>query len=127
MSTLAIRLKASKKSRISIPLLQENSVHLILILLALISSLALIYIKDLNRRLFIQYQKYEMAYDQKVREQEQLVLEKTTWSTNNRIQLLASKKLGMMLPSYGKTIMINSKTQKNTLTHASKKTNEKPA
>lgn len=130
MSTATARLFSHSKiskTRIRIPLLQENPVHLVLILLALLSSLTLIYIKDLNRRLFIQYQKYEAAYDKKVREQEQLVLEKTTWSTHNRIQMLASEKLGMMLPSYDKTIVIKTNTRKNNLMHASKQTNEKPA
>ena len=111
---------SSKLIGIRLPLLQENPVHLILILLALISSLTLIYIKDLNRRLFIQYQHLESQHEKKIREHEQLVLEKTTWSTHNRIQMLASEKLGMMVPSIDQTIVINVQARKNNFMHASK-------
>ena len=86
MSTAAARLSSHFKFQsIHLPVFHENSIHLTLVLIILFSALALIYIKDLNRRLFIQYQKFEQAYEQKTKEQQQLVLEKTTWSTHRRI------------------------------------------
>ncbi len=134
MSIAIARLSCSqvKQTKLSLkgirlPLLQENATQLLLIFIALISSLVLIYIKDFNRRLFIQYQNLEYAHIEKVGEQQQLVLEKTTWSTHNRIQLLASEKLGMILPPHEQTIVINAKIRTNRLIHASKQTHEKPA
>ncbi len=53
-------------------------VNFILLATVLISAFALIYIKDLNRRLFIQHQALEAAHDKLYENWENLLLEQST-------------------------------------------------
>jgi len=72
---------------------------LLLVMLLLCSAIGMIYLKDLNRRLFIEYHEL-LAQEQHFQiEKGQLLLEEGAWSAQARIQQLAQSKLSMMLPS----------------------------
>ena len=71
----------------------------ILFLCVFASAVGVVYMKDLNRRLFIQYQGQLQATQQYDIEWGKLLLEQSTWSTQARVQSLARHNLGMVMPS----------------------------
>lgn len=78
----------------------------ILVLALLISALGVIYAKDLNRRLFIQYQGLQRQEQQYQVEWNKLLLEQGAWSTQARIQELAQQQLNMVLPTSQKVVFV---------------------
>lgn len=80
-----------------------------LILAILISALSILYIKDLNRRLFIQYQTLESVGDQVQVDWGKLLLEQGAWSTQSRIQELAQTTLEMRVPAPQEIILVKMK------------------
>ncbi len=72
----------------------------------LISAFAIIYIKDVNRRLFINYQNSQ--YDSNVLKinHEKLLLENSAWNREARIQRLAEQDLNMKIPSTANVIVV---------------------
>lgn len=79
---------------------------ILLIALSIASALAVVYIADLNRRLFIEYQSAQSTHNQLYVEWGRLLLEQSTWSTQARIQSIAEQRLGMQLPSAADIVMI---------------------
>lgn len=71
----------------------------LLIVLMLMSAFVVVYLKDLNRRLFIQYQALEQVSQQHELNWSRLLLEQSTLSTQERIQGIAQSRLGMVLPA----------------------------
>lgn len=67
-------------------------------LLALLSAFALVYIKDYNRRLFIEQQILERQYQIQVNQWSQLLLEQSAWAAQSRIQQVATEQLNMRAP-----------------------------
>lgn len=86
--------------------LKPNFATLLLVLIVLISALSVVYVADLNRRLFIQSQAEQNAQNQMHTDWGKLLLEQTTWSTQARIQALAQERLGMIAPSNANTVII---------------------
>ncbi|WP_423063058.1 cell division protein FtsL [Candidiatus Paracoxiella cheracis] len=74
----------------------------------LLSALGVIYMKDLNRRLFIQYQALQAEKAQSLIQWGKLLLEQSTWSTQLRIQQIAQKQLGMIVPSAKDIVLVES-------------------
>ncbi|PHQ80858.1 MAG: cell division protein FtsL [Coxiella sp. (in: Bacteria)] len=72
---------------------------LILFLCVFASAVGVVYMKDLNRRLFIQYQGLQQAQQQYDVEWGKLLLEQSAWSTQARVQAIAGHDLGMVMPS----------------------------
>lgn len=72
----------------------------------ILSAFALIYVKDLNRRLFIQYQNLQQAQAQEMSRFSKLLLEQSTWSTQARVQRIAQQDLGMQLPTTANTVLV---------------------
>lgn len=62
------------------------------------SALALVYIKDLNRRLSRDYQRLQKQYVGLQTEWEKLLLEQGTWTSQERIQWVAQHELNMHMP-----------------------------
>lgn len=60
-----------------------------------LSAFGIIYLKDLNRRLFIQYQSLQIAHDQLYEDWGKLLLEQSTWATQARIKKIAQNRLSM--------------------------------
>jgi len=77
-----------------------------LILLVLASALTLVYFKDLNRRLFISYQHQTAGMQAAEVRWGKLLLEQSAWSTQERIQSVAQKKLHLMMPASYQIVMI---------------------
>ena len=81
----------------------------ILVFGLLFSALGVIYMKDLNRRLFIQYQALQAQKAQSLIQWGKLLLEQSTWSTQSRIQRIAQKQLGMIVPSAKDIVLVENK------------------
>ncbi len=77
----------------------------VLIGLLIVSAFALVYLKDLNRRLFIQYQTMAHTNQQAQIEWGKLLLEESTWTAQASVQQIASNRLKMVIPT-GKDIIL---------------------
>lgn len=62
-------------------------------------AVGVVYMKDLNRRLFIQYQGLQQMQQQYDVDWGKLLLEQSAWSTQARVQDLATHDLNMVMPS----------------------------
>jgi len=78
----------------------------LLIIISLTSAFSVIYLKDLSRRLFIEYQTLQQNQLQSEIERSKLLLEEGAWSTQARIQDLASSRLAMQSPTTKQIVMI---------------------
>jgi len=76
------------------------------IMLLLVTALSLVYVKDLNRRLFMSYQQQHLVRRNVNVLWGQLLLEQSTWSTQQRIQSIAQHNLKMVMPNPAYIIMI---------------------
>jgi len=79
---------------------------LILLLGLLLSAFGVVYAKDLNRRLFIQYQDQQLAQQQYQVEWSKLLLEQGALSTQARIQFLAQNQLNMVTPQSRDIVLV---------------------
>ena len=78
----------------------------VFIIISLSSAFSVIYLKDLSRRLFMQYQTLQQDQLQNETERSKLLLEEGAWSTQSRIQDLANSRLDMQLPATKQIVMI---------------------
>lgn len=81
-----------------LPLSQQTVVTLIIALGFLISALGIVYVKDLNRRLFIQVDRLKQQEIIADQQWSKLLLEKSTLTAQTRIQTLATTQLNMAMP-----------------------------
>ena len=95
-------------SRTKTPAISSNQFFLVTILISLIlfSAFMIVYIKYLNRRLFIQYQQLQQIEQQARIDRGKLLLERTTLSSQERIQTLAQG-LHMVIPSRKHIVIIS--------------------
>lgn len=77
-----------------------------LIILLLASAFSVIYLKDLSRRLFIRYQHLQQVQQRNEIEWSKLLLEEGAWSTQARIQNIATTQLNMIAPTAKQIVMI---------------------
>jgi len=84
-----------------------------LVILSLCSAFSVIYLKDLSRRLFIQYQTLQHVQQTNEINQSKLLLEKGAWSTQARIQSIATKQLGMAVPASKNIVMLRQQFSMN--------------
>ncbi len=80
---------------------------LIVFLCVFTSAVGVVYMKDLNRRLFIQYQSLQEAQQQYDIDWGKLLLEQSTWSTQARVQSIARHDLGMVMPSRSNVTVVD--------------------
>lgn len=78
----------------------------LLVVLLLASAFSVIYLKDLSRRLFIQYQSLQQVQQVQELAQSKLLLEKGAWSAQSHIQAVASTQLHMVTPSMKQIVML---------------------
>lgn len=83
-------------------------VNLVLLMVLLMSAFTLIYIKDLNRRLFIQHQTLQATHDKLYEDWGSLLLEQSTWSRQARVQKIAEQRLEMSLPAANRVFVLKS-------------------
>lgn len=87
--------------------LTKNSIILAMAIIALLlTAFGVVYLKDLNRRLFIEYQSLQQNRQQYEVEWSKLLLEQSTWSTQSRIQSIAQNQLGMVMPTSKNIVMV---------------------
>lgn len=79
-------------------LLKQFLQMLILIFVVLVSAFTVIYVKDLYRRMFIHYQTLQDEQNQLYVDWGKLLLEQSTWSTQARVQKIATERLSMEAP-----------------------------
>ena len=91
--------KATPFPRIGLVVNSRFVALIILSMTVFASAVGVVYMKDLNRRLFIQYQGLEQAQQQYNVEWGKLLLEQSAWSTQARVQNIARHNLGMVMPS----------------------------
>ncbi|MCH9769360.1 MAG: cell division protein FtsL [Gammaproteobacteria bacterium] len=77
----------------------------------LLSALGVVYMKDLNRRLFIQYQTLLQQRSQYQTQWGKLLLEQSTWSTQASVQNYATKHLNMVMPKSNNVVMVEQDSQ----------------
>jgi cell division protein FtsL len=77
-----------------------------LIALLILSAFAVVYLKDLNRRTFIQYQNMAHANQQARVDWGKLLLEQSTWAAQANIQQSASKRLHMYTPDAKDIVLV---------------------
>jgi len=70
-----------------------------LLVFVVVSSVAVVYVKDFSRRLFIQEQQMQAEQTQSQLNWGKYLLEQSTLSTEARVQALAQKKLNMHMPN----------------------------
>ncbi len=77
-----------------------------LVFLVTISALAVVYTKYRTRVLFVKIQRLERQLEANEIEWGQLQLEQTTWAEHNRIERLARRRLGLVLPQRGAIVYL---------------------
>ncbi len=85
---------------------KQQTLATILILFLLASAFSVIYLKDLSRRLFIQYENLQQTQQQQEVDRSKLLLEEGAWSTQARIQQLATTRLNMSTPTPNQIVML---------------------
>ena len=80
-----------------------------LVILLIVSAFSVIYLKDLSRRLFIRYQHLQQVQQHDEVEWSKLLLEEGAWSTQARVQNIATTQLNMIMPSMKNIVMIESR------------------
>jgi cell division protein FtsL len=73
--------------------------RVLLVLAVVVSAFATVYVKDLQRRLFITYQQQDVLHEQLTMQWGQLLLEQATLSRQDRIVQVANSRLQMRLPT----------------------------
>lgn len=88
-----------------IPLKKQLLVGALIILLVA-SAFSVIYLKDLSRRMFIRYQNLQQVQQHDEVEWSKLLLEEGAWSTQARVQEIATTQLNMVMPAMKDVVMI---------------------
>jgi cell division protein FtsL len=79
---------------------------LVVVFFILISALGVVYVKDLNRRLFITQYKLQAQSEQLQSDSNQLLLEQSAWAAQARVQRVAQLQLQMQIPPSDDVVVI---------------------
>ncbi|MFA6409915.1 MAG: cell division protein FtsL [Gammaproteobacteria bacterium] len=96
-----------ERSSLSFAFSISESGILTLLFAVLLSALALIYFKDLNRCLFINYQETAQVTERLIVEHDQLMLEASAWASPPRVQQIATEKWNMRIPSPEEVVLLD--------------------
>jgi cell division protein FtsL len=77
-----------------------------LVVAIMLSALSVVYVKDLNRRLFIEHQNLQQTNSEISVDYGKLLLEQGVWSAQGRIQTVAINSLNMTIPSSSNIVML---------------------
>jgi cell division protein FtsL len=106
----AVRVLANDRFQSPVPSIlnfkKPKLVNLCLIIALVLSAFSVIYIKDLNRRLFIQYQGQQAIHDKLYEDWGKLLLDQSTWSTHSRVQKIAENRLNMAMPNPKEVVVL---------------------
>lgn len=78
----------------------------LLIVANVISALIVVYARHEHRQLFVQLRKLEQQRDELNQEFTRMQLEQATWAESNRIDQVASERLGMRFPGVAETVVV---------------------
>jgi cell division protein FtsL len=78
----------------------------ILVVAIFATLLGIVYFKDFNRRLFINYQESQQLTSQLNTNYAKLLLEKSAWARQARVQMIAEQRLAMEIPSQAQVVMV---------------------
>ena len=77
--------------------------------LVVVSAFLIVYVKDVNRRLLIDYQ-HQTAQQQRFEiTRGQLLLEESTWARQSRVQRIAENDLNMVMPAGSDIVLLQTK------------------
>lgn len=85
---------------------RQQIIALFLGIALLISALSVIYVTHSTRMLHAIYQRNIVELGQLQVQQDQLLLERSHWMTQSRIQQVAEKQLGMVIPDHHSVVII---------------------
>ncbi|VFN03569.1 MAG: cell division protein FtsL, partial [Candidatus Kentron sp. G] len=72
----------------------------------LASSVGVVYVKHINRSLFVELQKLEQERDAMDVEWGKLALEQSTWATHDRIEQIAKEQLHLTTPNLDAVVLV---------------------
>ena len=78
----------------------------LLLILVFVTAFAVVYVKDLYRRMFIDYQNLQDQQNQLYVDWGKLLLEQSTWSTQARVQKIATERLNMEAPQDKQVVVV---------------------
>ena len=70
------------------------------------SAVSVVYVKHLNRKLFIELQTLERERDRMQEEWGQLLLEQSTWATQERVERIARDRLDLDTPPPNRIVLV---------------------
>ena len=79
---------------------------IILMIAVLFSAFSIVYIRQLDRQLFMNLQTEQHTRDNLHVEWSQLLLEQSAWGTQSRVQTLAENQLDMTLPKQKNIVLV---------------------
>jgi cell division protein FtsL len=82
------------------------AIVLLLLIAVIASALGVIYAREQNRRLFVDYTQLLKEHDELNVEFSRLELEQATWAETNRIEQVARGQLGLVSPAPANTIVV---------------------
>ena len=78
----------------------------VLVVANLVSALAVVHARHQHRQLFVQLSRLERARDELNIEFGRLQLEQATWAETNRIEQVATERLGMSFPANPELLVV---------------------
>ena len=89
------------------PLFPLPELRICVLCLAIFATLlGIVYLKDFNRRLFINYQQEQQLTSQLNTNYAKLLLEKSAWERQARVQMIAEQRLAMEVPSQAQIVLV---------------------
>jgi cell division protein FtsL len=82
------------------------AIVLVLLLAVIGTALGVVYAREQNRRLFVDYTQLQKERDELNVEYSRLELEQATWAETNRIDQVARGQLGLVTPGAADTVVI---------------------
>ena len=85
----------------------------LLMVLVVLSAFSVVYLKDVNRRLLIDYQYQAQQQQHYQTTRNQLLLEESTWARQSRVQQIAENELNMVIPTSRDVVLLETKDLPN--------------
>ena len=83
-----------------------NKISIILLLIIFVSAMSVVFVRSANRQSFLALQAATYERDRLSEEWGRLQLEHATWSLHDLIENEARRKLGMIAPDPGETVVL---------------------
>jgi len=87
-------------------IMEKRIVIMLIVMWVMGSALGVIYAKHQSRKLFVELEALKTSRDNLNIQWGKLQLEQSTWATPNRVESIASSKLGMHVPTLDKVVIV---------------------